>query len=313
MPENNNSGGIWSGAAAAGLGMLGGVGQANRQYHRQKKLMNFQQKNQMALNRQGHDLQMDMWNKTNYGAQVKHMKDAGLNPALMYGGAGQGGSTGSQGGGSAAGGSATGERVMDLSNMLMGAEIALKNSQAKLNDKKTEETGQNIGNLRESEKYTRLQGDYLRIENANKQDVIDAELKRIGQQTANLKQEFDLKGEQWDDLVKEQTGRALEAMNNNRLIDAKVKLTNTEKQAINEKLDIAYSQLGLDSARVGMEIERVSYDKIRTAVTKEYAKLNLDQQKRENWVNNGTRILVEFIKGAFGMAIKVAPSTTIKR
>ena len=122
MP-NNNSGGVWSGAAAAGLGMLGGIGQGNRQYHRQKRLMNFQQANQMALNRQGHDLQMDLWNKTNYGAQVAHMKDAGLNPALMYGSAGQGGSTGSQGGGSASGGSAAGERVMDLNNMLTGAQI----------------------------------------------------------------------------------------------------------------------------------------------------------------------------------------------
>jgi hypothetical protein len=31
---------------------------------------------------------MDMWNKTNYGAQVEHMKNAGLNPALMYKGSG---------------------------------------------------------------------------------------------------------------------------------------------------------------------------------------------------------------------------------
>jgi hypothetical protein len=30
-------------------------------------------------------------------------------------------------------------------------------------------------------------------------------------------------------------------------------------------------------------------------------------------VDNGTRLLVEFIKGAFGLAIKVAPSTTIRR
>jgi hypothetical protein len=92
--------------------------------------MNHQYANQRLLNQQGHDLQMDMWNKTNYGAQVQHMKDAGLNPALMYGSAGQGGSTGSQSGGSASGGNAAGERVMDLNNALVGAEIRLKNAQA---------------------------------------------------------------------------------------------------------------------------------------------------------------------------------------
>lgn len=37
--------------------------------------------------------QMDMWNKTNYPAQVEQMKKAGLNPGLMYGMGGGGGAT----------------------------------------------------------------------------------------------------------------------------------------------------------------------------------------------------------------------------
>jgi hypothetical protein len=88
------------------------------------------------LNKQGHDLQMDMWNKTNYGAQVKHMLEAGLNPALMYGSAGQGGTTGSQGGGSAAGGSAVGENVMDMQNMLLGKQLEKIDSEIDLNESK---------------------------------------------------------------------------------------------------------------------------------------------------------------------------------
>jgi hypothetical protein len=145
MPNNNNEQQSWwnsgAGQAVAGaggqiLGMLGGIGQANRQYHRQKRLMGFQQQNQMALNQQGHDLQMDMWNKTNYGAQVKHMLEAGLNPALMYGSAGQGGTTGSQGGGSAAGGSAAGENVMDLQNALLGKQLEKIDSEIGVNETK---------------------------------------------------------------------------------------------------------------------------------------------------------------------------------
>ena len=66
---------------------------------------------------------MDMWNKTNYGAQVEHMKNAGLNPALMYKGAGAGGTTGSQTGGSASMGNSQQGKVMDLSNALIGAQI----------------------------------------------------------------------------------------------------------------------------------------------------------------------------------------------
>lgn len=110
----------WStGWQSQALGMLGGNWQAQNQYDRQRRLMGLQNRYQQALNQQGHDLQFDMWNKTNYGAQVKHMLEAGLNPALMYGSAGQGGTTGSQGGGQAGGGQAASESVMDLGNMLV--------------------------------------------------------------------------------------------------------------------------------------------------------------------------------------------------
>ena len=75
----------WGGLAGAGLSMLGGFIGAGSQHRRQRELMGMQYQNQRLLNQQGHDLQMDMWNKTNYKAQVEHMKKAGLNPGLMYG------------------------------------------------------------------------------------------------------------------------------------------------------------------------------------------------------------------------------------
>ena len=103
------------GIGGAFLGMLG----AGQQHRRQKELMDIQNRNQQALNKQGHDLQFDMWNKTNAKAQVEHYKQAGLNPALMYGQSGAGGQTGSQGGGSAAGGQAP---LMDIgANAMQGA------------------------------------------------------------------------------------------------------------------------------------------------------------------------------------------------
>jgi len=105
------------------LGMIGGHQQERRNYRNNQKLMGLQNQYQRGLNQQGHDLQMDMWNKTNYGAQVEHMKNAGLNPALMYKGAGAGGTTGSQGGGSASMGSSQQGKIMDLQNMLVGAQI----------------------------------------------------------------------------------------------------------------------------------------------------------------------------------------------
>lgn len=119
--ENNNNNSSGGGMGPGMLGMLQGAFNmlgAGQQHRRQKELMDIQFGNQQELNRQGHQLQMDMWNKTNYGAQIEHMKKAGLNPALMYGMSGGGGTTaGSQGGGSAASGSAVQMHPMDMANL----------------------------------------------------------------------------------------------------------------------------------------------------------------------------------------------------
>ena len=119
-----------------GMGLQTMYGEATnrRQQRQQRELMGYQYENQRRLNQQGHDLQMDMWNKTNASAQVKHYKDAGLNPALMYGTSGATGTTGSQSGGSATGGGAPQAPKMDIQSMLMQAQINDLNASAKKKD-----------------------------------------------------------------------------------------------------------------------------------------------------------------------------------
>jgi hypothetical protein len=69
------------------------------------------------------------------------MMEAGLNPALMYGSAGQGGTTGSQSGGSASMGSSQQGKVMDLSNALIGAQIDDLKASAKKKDVEANKIG----------------------------------------------------------------------------------------------------------------------------------------------------------------------------
>jgi hypothetical protein len=162
------------------LGMIGQNARARRQHNRQKELMNIQLGNQKELNQQGHELQYDMWNKTNYGAQKNHMLEAGLNPALMYGMSGGGGTTtGSQGGGSAQGGNAS--APMDIGNALqiglMKSQIALANSQA---GKNVAETTKISGVDTESGKQG-IEESKKRIENLSLEQT-----KKI-QETTNLK------------------------------------------------------------------------------------------------------------------------------
>ena len=117
-------GSILSGA----IGMIGGKLADNRNFANQGKLMDKQQEynkemaeinqknaKEMAEINQGyamdmanksHQMNRDMWDYTNYENQVKHLEAAGLNPALLYGGAGGGGATASGGSASAGSGNA---------------------------------------------------------------------------------------------------------------------------------------------------------------------------------------------------------------
>ena len=175
------------------------------------------------------------------------MKAAGLNPALMYGQAGQGGSTGSQGGGSAAGGQAAPERMMDLSSMMAMAQIGklkaetddTRSQQKKRDEVDYELDRQRIKNLiveaESTEEKTRLikvQRKLEGVELMHRSDQILATIGKITQEEANLRQQYKLTEEQWTGLVNESIGTGLSALNNAELIKARTKLTATEEQAV---------------------------------------------------------------------------------
>ncbi|AYQ58228.1 putative VP2, partial [Microviridae sp.] len=98
--------GAIAGVAGSVIGALTANTRRKQQMADQKRLMELQQKNQMALNQQGADLAKENWNYTNAENQVKHYENAGLNVGLMYGGSGAGGTLSSGSGGGAAGGNA---------------------------------------------------------------------------------------------------------------------------------------------------------------------------------------------------------------
>lgn len=126
----------------AGLGMLL-QGHNDRRQVKQAGRLGEQQ---LGLDKQkmdyGQKLQKEMWDATNYGAQVNHLKGAGLNSGLAYGMSGGGGVTAGSGGGSGSVGGAQapsgGGEMMGM--QLLGAQRALIEAQTEKTKAETAKT-----------------------------------------------------------------------------------------------------------------------------------------------------------------------------
>lgn len=165
-------------------------------------------------------LDKQMWDETNYGAQVQHMRNAGLNVGLMYGMAGQGGITGSGGapsgamgaGGSGSGGGVPQAQSMDitqaaLDSAMKAAQIDAVKAQTKKTEAEANKTEgvdteealaritditQGVKNKQAEELLTKTKN---RIEtfNANIQEMSEEEiLNRIGYETRKAEEEMNI-------------------------------------------------------------------------------------------------------------------------
>ena len=118
--------------AGQGVGALLGLalqgGQDRRQLRQQEKLQALEIAGQKQMTDYNTQKQLEMWRNTSYPAQLAMMKAAGLNPALMYGSPGPGGSTQiAQGNVSGADAPKGGGEALGM--MMQGANYALNAAQ----------------------------------------------------------------------------------------------------------------------------------------------------------------------------------------
>lgn len=106
MPITDALIGMLNGAIGAGTGLLTNKWNQEQQLEQQQKLIEQQTAAQKDLGIFNQGLAMEMWERTNYAEQRRQMEKAGLNPGLMYKGAGQGGTTDGGKAGSVTGGQA---------------------------------------------------------------------------------------------------------------------------------------------------------------------------------------------------------------
>lgn len=186
------------GAGAVGqvLGMGIGMATAGWQDRRQLRQQGKLQKQQIEGSKQMMDYQqqkqLEMWEKTGYGAQMQQLREAGLNPGLIYGMGGAGGQTiGSQTGSVSGATAPTGAGEMGMGMQLM-LQAQLLQAQKELLQSQKNKTDAETQNLGVQTGYTQQLTDNARWDYQLKQIQ-----NRIGQADAYIKEQT------IDDLVQQ--------------------------------------------------------------------------------------------------------------
>lgn len=275
--------------ATTALGMLTQNLREQRAMKNQQKLMAIQMKNQQELNKQGQELQMKTWQETNYPAQMSMLKEAGLNPALIYGQKGAGGATtGSQGGGSAQSGSAPAPQNMNIGNMVeaakVAAETALLKAQKENIEADTEKKGAETGAIATSiekmiaetentelkSKLIEVQTDIEQISKANRQYQIDAELANIAENTNKLKLENSITTEAYESIIKEIEAKAIGQILQNELTRTKTKVEEGQILKITNEIQKMWVEMTQKDKALSQEDEKIIISRFEKEISAEY-------------------------------------------
>ena len=279
--------GIGGAMALGGAQQLLGIGLNQmgnqQQMQQQQQLMQQQFQNQQHLNLQGQQIQQQNWDYTNYGNQVKHMENAGLNVGLMYGMSGGGGqSMGSGGGGGASGGNAPQNNMPQVLGIAQDA--ALKAAQTDLVKAQAEKlrtetpTGSNTGDVNNALTVMNTKNAEIKnsLDNRSLEDVLET-----------IKQNRDkAAGDASQSLTKAS-------------VDATTKQSTISKinaEAINEafKLGVMKSGIKLNEAQINNMAEQIKIGKFN-------ANTNAEFQSLDRVAGNQLLELVGKIKSMFGM------------
>lgn len=258
-----------------GLGMLTNAADRVFQIGQQQRLTNQQVKAMKQMGQFNYEKQMQLWRETNYPAQVGMMKEAGLNPALMYKGSGAGGTTAFMGGGGVTGGTAG----MELGNAVMQrAQIRLMESQANKLDVEAKKTGgvdtelvqmqikdlaQKVTNESIKERLLLIDEEIMQVENHIKGMTQNSVISEIQNRAANIKEQLN----QME--VKTEVDRATK--------DEAIAIA--EKQLIKIGLENALLAAQEDSTRENIKLTQVQIDQVIRNVINAYQD-NIRQWRR---------------------------------
>ena len=286
------------------LGLVVDKHRAEKQWKQEKEMTQTQYENQRKLNEQGNEMQYDMWKKTNYGPQVEMMKEAGLNPGLMYGMKGGGGvSTGSQGGGQASKGSAATQQKasagMDISQMMMGAQMELMKQQARkagaeatlIGGGKTENTGADT-------ELKQVQAENIRIANMTDYDEAISKIELNNAKFIKAIEESKTEAGIRESKIQGQIQANLESVQKVMESKSRIKLNNAQitnmvGKLVNDsvRLGQAQDQIGINDRNASTN-ERNSLEKtLMRLLNENLGQQTIDLNEKKMWVEAGVKTI----------------------
>lgn len=277
---------LWNTIGLKALDVVGDQIGSAVQYSRQKKLMAIQMQNQMALNEQGNKMQMQMWKDTNYPAQMEMLKQAGLNPALLYGKGGGGGATvGTQSGGSAASGSAPQAPKMDISSIMSMKVMEEQRKLLEAERKKVEAETPNTAGVQQADieakkagaeksradaGYVGIQTEIAKIELAKTSEQITAGIENVKADTKKKIAEGSLTEQNMPNIIKETQLKAVGQELENALTESKTRLTDMERQAIITGIVQKWTELSQRATGLNQDQQKIEIEKFKSEMANKY-------------------------------------------
>lgn len=259
-----------------------------RQLAQQKKLQALQIAGDKELQDYSFNKQLQMWKDTNYGAQVAELEKAGLNPGLLYGMSGGGGTTtGSTGGPSVTGGQAPagGRELLDFSNQalqmgIMRAQKANIEADTKKKEAETKKTSGVDTTLGETQIKSLTQG----IENQKAQET----LTRIQTELAQL--DVDFLNQSFQNRLSQININLSKAVEEVRILENEKEISEATKQTKIDLIRLEYTNKILEGYLIKAQTENVSMatqESIRRIINmvqdniRKWDSLSLDQRNHE--------------------------------
>lgn len=296
------------------MGLIGdlftfGVGQImnqvtqDKQFANENYMMDKQAEHNKNLAKYSQELQKEMWNYTNYENQRKHMETAGLNPALMYGMSGGGGST--TGSASAGGVSNPGSQAvgMGLQAAMIASQIRLNESEASKNDAEAKKTsGVDTDLARAQENLTNFNARLSELKgHLTQEDIDNAKLygDKLIQEIRLLENQADIAEETKQNEIEKSAQELLNMQWEGFLKQMQGELTAEQVKIAKEKIEMMWYGLITDrrNSDAAKENAYTRARELEELVKKWNKELDQgDQRITQEYILGGADIVVNFIE-----------------